>query len=492
MMLSELINESINAPDVEIRGISDDSRLIDEGYLFFAIKGEHFDGRNFVGAAIEAGAAAIVSDVPAPVIPDKSVPVLEVEHLQEKLGDYASRFFGEPSRNVTVVAVTGTNGKTSFTHLLAQAMNTNGMSCGLIGTMGFGVPGRLREAGLTTPAAIDLQRRIKELSNAGCDVVALEASSHGLRQGRLNGTAVDVAVLTNITHDHLDYHNSITEYRKAKQTLFCFESLQQAVINLDDDFSGELIAGLDENVGIVGFSLDSKTAEVLLQSIVYTEFGFEAKFNIANNLVEVKVPLFGLFNLQNVLAVAATLFSLDWTVKDIERALSALSPIVGRMDVVRREGKPTIFIDYAHTPDALEKSLSAIHEHFPGAPVCCLFGCGGDRDTDKRSVMGTIASKLADRIVLTSDNPRSEDPESIINAIKEGVTTKDFVVLVDRRTAILNAIGSAKAGDVVLIAGKGHEDYQELGSGRVPFSDYAVIREALDLTIVPVTHGKET
>lgn len=492
MMLSELINESIEAHDVEIMGISDDSRLIQQGYLFCAVKGEQFDGRNFVSGAIKAGAAAIVSDVPAPVLPDMSVPVLEVEFLQEKLGDYASRFYGDPSRNVTVIAVTGTNGKTSFTHMLAQAMNSSGMSCGLIGTMGFGVPGRLREAGLTTPAAVDLQRRIKELVNAGCEVVALEASSHGLRQGRLNGTAVDVAVLTNVTHDHLDYHNTITEYRKAKQTLFCFESLQQAVINLDDDFSGELIAGLNENVGVVGFSLDSKTAEVLLHSIVYTEFGIEAKFKIANNPVEVKVPLFGLFNLQNVLAVAATLFSLDWTVKDIERALSALTPIAGRMDVVRREGKPTIFIDYAHTPDALEKSLSAIREHFPGTRVCCLFGCGGDRDTDKRSIMGAIASTLADRVVLTSDNPRSEDPQSIINAIREGVTTKELVVLVDRREAILNAIGAARAGEVVLIAGKGHEDYQELDSGRVPFSDYAVIREALDLMIVPVTHGKET
>ena len=236
MMLSELINDSIEAHDVEIMGISDDIRLLQQRYLFCAVKGEQFAGRNFVSGGSKAGAAAIVSDVPAPVLPDMSVPVLEVEFLQEKLGDYASRFYGDPSRNVTVIAVTGTNGKTSFTHMLAQAMNSSGMSCGLIGTMGFGVPGRLREAGLTTPAAVDLQRRIKELVNAGCEVVALEASSHGLRQGRLNGTAVDVAVLTNITHDHLDYHNTITEYRKAKQTLFCFESLQQAVINLDDDF----------------------------------------------------------------------------------------------------------------------------------------------------------------------------------------------------------------------------------------------------------------
>ena len=477
MMLRQLLPD-MRVPAIAIQGICEDSRRIKSGDLFCAVAGELTDGRDHIEAAIANGAAAVLGEFPLPEIANSLVPVVAVEGLSSRLSEIAGRFYGNPSEALSVFAVTGTNGKTSFTQLLAQALTSASVKCGVIGTMGSGVPGALIEPGLTTPAAIDIQRKLREFVDCGCESVVLEASSHGLVQGRLENVRVGTAVLTNITHDHLDYHRTFESYRKAKELLFHIDSVSNAVINLDDAFASDLSAGLGGRVRVTGYSVKKET-DVLLIDAAATDFGVEISVSVYSNIIKARLPLFGLFNVQNVLAVIATLVSMGWRASQIEASLKKLSPVVGRMDVFRRAGQPTIVVDYAHTPDALEKALSAVRDHFPDQYISCVFGCGGDRDSSKRSVMGQIASRFSDRVVLTSDNPRSENPESIIREIQAGVEGADLYVNSDRAEAIREAIHLASGNEIIVIAGKGHEDYQELASGRVPFSDYAVIDEVM-------------
>ena len=487
MMLSQLLPD-MKVPDVAIHGICEDSRRVKSGDLFCAVVGEQTDGRNYIAAAIGKGAVAVLSEAPLPQVTDRSVPMVAVEGLHSRMSEIADRFYGHPSEALTVFAVTGTNGKTSFTQLLAQAISSSGIACGMIGTMGSGLPGALINPGLTTPSAIDLQRSLRELVDSGCEVVVLEASSHGLVQGRLGNVRVGTAILTNITHDHLDYHRTFESYRKAKELLFHIDSVSNAVINLDDDFASDLTAGLDASVRVIGYSLEKET-DVFLIEAAATANGVEVIVSVSGDILKARLPLFGTFNIQNVLAVIGALVAMEWSAPLIEASLKKLSPVAGRMDVLRREGKPAIIVDYAHTPDALEKALIAVRKHFPDRHITCVFGCGGDRDGSKRPSMGQIASRFADRIVLTSDNPRSEDPETIIREIQAGVDSADLYVIADRGVAISEAIRMASKNDIVVIAGKGHEDYQEVASGRLPFSDYAVIDEVMSAGAV--TNGEE-
>jgi UDP-N-acetylmuramoyl-L-alanyl-D-glutamate--2,6-diaminopimelate ligase len=285
-------------------------------------------------------------------------------------------------------------------------------------------------------------------------------------------------VLTNITHDHLDYHGTFESYRKAKELLFHIDSVSNAVINLDDEFASDLIAGLGGGVRVIGYSVEKET-DVSLIDAAATDSGINFSVSVYTDTINARLPLFGLFNVQNVLAVIATLVSVGWCASKIEASLKNLSPVLGRMDVFRRAGRPTIVVDYAHTPDALGKALSAVQEHFPKHHISCVFGCGGDRDSSKRPAMGQIASRFADRVVLTSDNPRSENPESIIREIQVGVEGADLHVNVDRAEAIREAINLASGSGIIVIAGKGQEGYQELASGRVPFSDYLGVDEVM-------------
>jgi UDP-N-acetylmuramoyl-L-alanyl-D-glutamate--2,6-diaminopimelate ligase len=493
VMLSQLLPD-MQVPVVAIHGISEDSRRVKSGDLFCAVAGEQTDGRNYIKAAIGNGAVAVLSESPLPevanqIVPEvTTVPIVPVEGLHSRMSEIADRFYGHPSEDLTVFAVTGTNGKTSFTQLLAQALSSAGVACGMIGTMGSGLPGALSDPGLTTPSAIDIQRKLRELVDSGCEAVVLEASSHGLVQGRLGNVSVGTAVLTNITHDHLDYHGTFESYRKAKELLFHIGSVSNAVINLDDDFASDLAAGLGGGVRVIGYSLKKET-DVSLMEAAATPLGVEVSISVSGDIIKARLPLFGSFNIQNVLAVVATLVAMEWGAPQIEASLKKLSPVAGRMDVLRSAGKPTIIVDYAHTPDALEKALTAVREHFPNRHISCVFGCGGDRDATKRPVMGEIASRYADRVVLTSDNPRSENPESIIHEIQAGVDAADLHINADRREAIREAIQLASENEIVVIAGKGHEDYQELASGRVPFSDYEVIDEVMSAGAV--TNGEE-
>ena len=487
MMLRQLLPE-MEVPAIAIQGVCEDSRRIKSGDLFCAVAGDLIDGRDYIAAAIANGAAAVVGEAPLPKMSNPLVPIIAVEGLGSRLSEIAGRFYGNPSKALSVFAVTGTNGKTSFTQFLAQALSSTNVKCGMIGTMGSGVHGSLLEPGLTTPAAIDIQRKLRGFVDRGCESVVLEASSHGLVQGRLKNIGVGTAVLTNITHDHLDYHGTFESYRKAKESLFHIGSVTNAVINLDDEFATDLVAGLDGGVRVIGYSVE-KEADVSLIESAATDSGVEVFVSVYDDIIEASLPLFGLFNVQNVLAVIATLVSAGWRASQIEASLRYLSPVVGRMDVLRRAGRPTIVIDYAHTPDALGKALSAVQEHFPEHLLSCVFGCGGDRDSSKRSVMGQVASSFADRVVLTSDNPRSENPETIIREIQVGVKSAELHVNADRTGAIREAIHLAAENEIIVIAGKGHEDYQELASGKVPFSDYAVIDDVMSAGAV--TNGEE-
>ncbi len=477
MMLRELIPDA--PAGIHVNGLCDDSRHVKPGDLFCAVVGEQFDGRAYAADALKRGAVAILSEPPAPDLSGEqaAVPVIEVENLAGQLGPLASQYFEVPSEKLQVIAVTGTNGKTSFTQMMSQALNSKAGLAGLIGTMGHGVPGELRDPGLTTPAAIDLQRRLKELLEQGCDSVVLEASSHGLVQERLAGTQVDVAVLTNITHDHLDYHGSFAAYREAKSRLFTMASLRTAIINQSDEYASELIGLIDDGVNVVTYAVDRSDADVFARELTYSSSGISATISLGDLSLDVTVPLFGKFNVENLLAVVAVLHSLEWTANEIQRAVESLTPVTGRMQWISAAGMPTVLIDYAHTPDALEKALLAARKHFSNANIQIVFGCGGDRDKAKRSMMGEIASRLADQVVVTSDNPRSEDPQAILREIEAGVSNGNVRTIEDRKAAILEAIDNAASSSVVLIAGKGHEDYQELAEGRIAFSDVDVVHE---------------
>ena len=488
MLLSELLPDKPVGP-VLIKGICEDSRMIQHGDLFCAIKGHHADGRDYISDAVQNGAAAIIGESPLPKLIKPLVPIYEVEGLRWRISEIASRFYGNPSEKLSVFAVTGTNGKTSFTQFMAQALRALKTKAGMIGTMGSGMPGALQEAGLTTPSAINIQRKLREFVDVGVNAVALEASSHGLVQGRLSNVNVDTAVFTNITHDHLDYHSSFEEYRKAKEKLFHIKSVRNAVINIDDDFAPLLIAKLDKAVRVVGFSLE-KATDVSLLSACATVEGTALSVLIGTEVIEARLPLFGSFNVQNVLAVIAALIATGRNAVEIEAAIKRISPVPGRMEVLASAGKATIIVDYAHTPDALEKALCAVRDHFPGRLICCVFGCGGDRDKSKRYAMGQVASRFADRVFLTSDNPRSEDPNSIIKEIRAGVSGSDFYSNSDRKEAIRRAIGMALENEIVLVAGKGQEQYQELSVGRVKFSDHKVINDAISIDAISDAKGK--
>ena len=480
MMLSELLPDLDISPDLPVTGLCDDSRKVRPGDVFLAYSGETTDGKRYVADAITQGAVAVLADEKTQ---HPGVPGYVVPGLRKRIGKLADSYFGMPSAHMIVIAVTGTNGKTSFTHLMAQALGSRNQKAGIVGTMGYGLPGSLIEPGLTTPPALELQRRLSELQQSGCAAVVLEASSHGLAQDRLSGIRIHTAVLTNITHDHLDYHGSFAAYRQAKQRLFEMEGLQTAIVNLDDPSAAEIMGAARDGARCVTYSLHGE-ADVSVTGLELSGSGIAMTCRLPDGLISVQAKLFGAFNAENILAVVATLVSMGWSHEEICDGVASLTPVAGRMDIIETPGMPIVVVDYAHTPDALEKSLGAIRQHFAGRQLVCVFGCGGDRDRSKRPMMGEIAARLADRIYVTSDNPRSEDPQAILEEICRGMPADaDYVLEADRGRAVRQAVETAACEDVVLVAGKGHETYQELATGRIAFSDYDEARAALDVKI---------
>ncbi len=464
-----------------IQRLAADSRRCAPGVAFFAYPGERADGRRFIPDAIAQGAAAVLWEAdgfawnPAWRVPNAGVP-----RLREAAGALAHEFYGRPSQALWTCGVTGTNGKTTCSQWLAAALSAAGAKCGVVGTLGTGFPGRLEDARNTTPDALELHRTLAEMRRQGAVAVAMEVSSHGLQQGRVSGVAFDCALFTNLSHDHLDYHGTMDAYAAAKARLFDAEGLACAVLNLDDVFGAQLAQRLAaRGVRTIAYSLVSPAAtrEFLFASAVA-----DGRVTIASSWGEAQAVLGapGRFNVSNALGVVGALVAQGMAFGEAVRSLEGLPEVPGRMQRLGGENAPLVVIDYAHSPDALEQVLRALRPvaEARGGRLVAVFGAGGERDRAKRAPMGAAASRLADRIVLTSDNPRGEDPRQILLEIEAGVDAPHAVEL-DRAKAVAAAIAAAAEADVVLLAGKGHEATQEIAGQRLPFSDADAARAAL-------------
>ncbi|KAF1708846.1 UDP-N-acetylmuramoyl-L-alanyl-D-glutamate--2,6-diaminopimelate ligase [Pseudoxanthomonas kalamensis DSM 18571] len=482
MVLADLLPDVDVARGTVIRGLVQDSRMLQAGDAFVAIAGFGTHGLAFAEQAREQGAAAILFEPPAPAEYPAPADAIAVPGLRARMGEMGDRFHARPSREMRVVGVTGTNGKTSTVQLLAQAWRLRGQRAGSIGTLGVGLDGDVQPTGFTTPLVLQVHALLAQLRDAGAKAVAMEVSSHALDQGRVDGVRFEVAVFTNLTRDHLDYHGDMAGYGAAKARLFATPELQAGVVNLDDDFGRELLAGLPAGVRAIGVSSRGQTEATLRAEGLRLEpagIGFE--LTIGDEAWPVQSPLLGRFNVDNLLAVAGAMHALSEPAADIARTLSRLQPVRGRMNRLGGEaGQPLVVIDYAHTPDALEQALSSLREHAHGR-IVCVFGCGGERDVGKRPQMAAIAERLADAVIVTDDNPRREDGDAIVADILAGFAAPDAVTVQrDRAQAIARAVGEAGADDIVLIAGKGHEPYQDIGGVRHDFDDTAQARKALE------------
>jgi UDP-N-acetylmuramoyl-L-alanyl-D-glutamate--2,6-diaminopimelate ligase len=485
MSLSTLLDGfAVVASDVPVHGLKQDSRLIRQGDVFVAIlppRGEGSQhGLRFADAARANGAVAIVYEGPVAEGIDIPADAIEVKGLSTHLAVLANRLYRDITESMEIVGVTGTNGKTSTTQLIAQAWSRLGETVGTIGTLGAGLHGKEVATGFTTPLVLETHALIADMRAQGASALVMEVSSHALDQGRVDGIAFDIAVFSNLTRDHLDYHGSMEEYGAAKRRLFQWPTLSHAVINVDDAFGATLVADLAPNVQVIRTSAEGASeADVRAKNLRFNTDGIHFDLYIANEMHAVHSSLLGRFNVDNLLAVAGVLRAQNHGGKDIAGALGALRPIHGRMNKLGGGDQPLVVIDYAHTPDALEQALKTLRIH-TDTQLICVFGCGGDRDTGKRPQMGAIAERLADVAIVTDDNPRTEDGDVIVAQILEGVQSPaDVEVIRDRAHAIKTAIQAARAGDVVLIAGKGHEDYQEVNGERHHFDDTEVARAVL-------------
>ncbi|MEX2524678.1 MAG: UDP-N-acetylmuramoyl-L-alanyl-D-glutamate--2,6-diaminopimelate ligase [Gammaproteobacteria bacterium] len=492
MTLQELLRgltDEMPAVDVAVTGLSLDSRSVMPGDLFIALRGYRRDGREFIDEAVVRGARVILveSDSSRPVDETETL-LISIRDLRAKTGLIASRFYGHPSRDMQVIGITGTNGKTSVCHFIAQVLSDiEPGSTGCIGTLGYGIYPDLTAAVHTTPDAVMLQSQMSEFRSNGARRTVMEVSSHALEQGRVNGTAFDIAVFTNISHEHMDYHGDMQSYAAAKERLFYSEGLKQAVINVDDDFGKQLYKELSGRMTVIGYALekDTETVSVTKANVVASIIKHDADGLILNvrspwGEGEFHSGLIGEFNACNLLAALSTLCLAGLSLDIALQRLAQVRAVPGRMEVFGNDKSPRIIVDYAHTPDALEQTLAQIRKLCPGKLVC-VFGCGGDRDTAKRPLMGRVAEQYADRVIITSDNPRGEMPEKIIDEIAVGMAGRvETIINVDRTAAIRDAIESSIPGDVVLIAGKGHETWQEINGKRYPFSDRQLVRNLLE------------
>jgi UDP-N-acetylmuramoyl-L-alanyl-D-glutamate--2,6-diaminopimelate ligase len=469
----------IGALGVPVTGLAVDSRKVKPGDLFLAYPGEHADGRRFIDQAIGAGAAAVLWDSrgfrwnSAWKLPNLGVP-----ELRAHLGNIASHFHGHPSRHLWVTGVSGTNGKTSCSHWIAQSLSRLGRKTAVIGTIGSGFPGALEPALNTTPDSVTLHAQLADFLTRGAEACAMEVSSHGIEQGRVSGVAFDVALFTNLSRDHLDYHKTMEDYAAAKAKLFHWPQLKHAIVNLDDRFGQQLAKSIDRSrVNVLGYGLGK--GEIAGHRLDLSTRGLRLEITTPWGAAELDSPMIGGFNAYNLLGVLGVLITSEVPLRDAVEALSRVEPVPGRLQMVRETGAPLVVVDYAHTPDALEKALETLRSTLSSeGRLHCVFGCGGDRDPGKRPLMGEVATRLADRVVITSDNPRSENPRAIIDEVLAGAHP-NYAIEEDRATAILQAISGAAPQDVVLIAGKGHENYQEIGGRRLPFDDVEVTREIL-------------
>ena len=458
-----------NWRDVQLRAITADSREVEPGSLFVAVPGTRVSGTTFVGEAVRRGAAAVIS--PERVLLPRAVPGLWVRDGKLALSAAASRFSGHPSHGLRVVGVTGTNGKTTTTYLLHSILEAAGRRTGLIGTTGYFLGEQSFEAPMTTPGAVRIHSLLSALADAGMTHAVLEASSHALDQQRVRHVDFDVAIFSNLTGDHLDYHRDLAAYREAKAGLFRHLSPESfAVLNMEDTSSSYILNVTRARPFWYGFS---RGGQVRISSTRMGLKGSEGEMETVQGPIPFRTRLVGRFNLYNVMAAAAGALALGVDREAIRLGIEGLQGVPGRLEPVEAGQPFSVLVDYAHTEDALQSVLAALKPLTPGRLIV-VFGCGGDRDRSKRPQMGRAAEKGADRVVVTSDNPRSEPPESIIDEILAGmVQPGDALVVPDRREAIRQAFGLAQAGDLVLLAGKGHESTQTIGDRKEPFDDRA-------------------
>ncbi len=478
--LAELLRGFADAPEIVVGNMSSDSRSLRPGDLFLACGGDNSHGLDYIADAVTAGVAAIAwdsstTDAPATEV---GIPIVAVPDLASHLGEIANRFYGRPSESVHVVGVTGTNGKTTVAWLIAQCCEHLGQSCGYIGTLGKGVGEVEGGEGMTTPGAIELHGSLADFRDAGATWAAVEVSSHALAQQRIDGITFDTVMFTNLSRDHLDYHGDMQSYAETKARLFLDYPARTRIINLDSEFGSELAGRCGPDVVTVSTCFDrvaNGRPYVFVRSVVANGNGSLVRINSSWGEGEFQLPLPGDFNVANAVIVLAALLGHGVPMAQACESLAHVSAPPGRMERVEAsDGLPAVFVDYAHTPRAIEVALRALSAHCKGQ-LWCVFGCGGDRDSGKRPQMGRMAETHADRLVVTSDNPRGEEPGQIIAQIIDGLKQPHVAtVLEDRAAAIAWAIREAAADDIILIAGKGHENYQLIGTERIDFSDYGV------------------
>ena len=492
MLLGQLlkkvaVKEISGDPDLEIKGLAYDSRLVEPGYLFVAVKGNKEDGHRFVEDALSRGAVAIVGEQVKK--PCQGIVVIQVPNSREALSKLSAAFYDPPFGDMTLIGITGTNGKTTTTYLVESILKVAGATPGVVGTVNYRFGGRTIEAPVTTPESLELMKILKEMADAGVTDVAMEVSSHALDQGRVKECPFKIAVFTNISRDHLDYHQSMNAYFEAKSMLFRglsrhgFGGSARAVINIDDPRGYELVGLTD--VPVVTYGL-GKAADIRADGIEASITGLRARLIADEKEVVIRSPLIGEFNIYNILAASAATLSMGIDIKDVVSGVAALKKVPGRLELVPNDKSLALVVDYAHTPDALFNALKAVRPLARGRLIT-LFGCGGDRDKGKRKEMGLVASKQSDLVFITSDNPRTEDPAFIAAQIEEGVrssglkklkdcsgdslTGPGYFLDLDRGHAIGCAVRIATRDDLVLIAGKGHEDYQIIGEEKRFFDD---------------------
>ena len=473
--------------EIDVADIASDSREVVPGGLFLACAGTRDHGLRFLDDAIRHGARVVAwepaQDLAAPVLP-ASVAGLNVPGLGRQLGDIAGRFFAQPSSRLAVTGITGTNGKTTVAWVVAQALEHLGEAGGYIGTLGSGLGSKIRADELTTPGCVNLHRRLRALANAGARHVAAEVSSHALDQARIAGVRFRVAAFTNLSRDHLDYHGDLASYGRAKARLFLEAGAPDAVINVADEFGRSLASRLPVGTRLMAVAAGGAPTGEFRPDITLMRLGPDAggqrlRLEVGAKFFEFVTPLLGAFNVENLAVAAGILHALRFDAAALVAALEACTPPPGRMELIAAGAGPRVVVDFAHSPDALSRVLAALREDATGR-IWCVFGCGGERDAGKRPLMGDAAAAGADELILTDDNPRGEDADAIISAIRAGIPAGARVsVLRDRAAAIRHAVASAAPGDTVLIAGKGHEAAQIVGRDSRPFSDQQAARLAL-------------
>ena len=480
--LKDLLYGITDAPPIRYNNICDDSRYVNKGTVFFAVKGLSSDGCDFIESAINSGACAVIYEPPYDLSNiETSIPIIAVDDLKLEIANIVSRHYESSINEMSIIGVTGTNGKTTVSWLIHQGFKKIGYKSGYIGTLGYGLE-NLNLNELTTPSCMKLHKILSEFQNSGVEYVVMEISSHAIDQKRIEGINFNTVIFTNLSRDHIDYHGNMENYGETKAKLFLERQSKIKIININDSFGRSLIERVDEEVistSIEPISID-KDKFISVTKYETNGSGFDIDLKSSWGTFKTHVPLLGTFNIENVIQTIALFLSHGFSLSKIQIIIEGMKAPSGRMESVDVDNNhllPKVLVDFSHTPDALKLSLQSIRDHYDGK-IWCVFGCGGDRDRGKRKMMGNIAERYADYVIVTSDNPRNENPEKIISDILEGISSK-VETIVSREEAINFAIMNANKNEIILIAGKGHESYQKIGEETLEFSDHKISKKSL-------------